>query len=123
MERLHHFAAKEVGDTELPDISPVVTIRCKSHVRASIEHSLCDLEWRSVYEDVIMGLHDLAGSVCRGNNEGWDLTKVEEHEGTVYGGDSAEGAVGEGAELVEIAQDRNPRWTWRERSLELFRVC
>lgn len=94
------------GD-DATELAPLLAVLAEDHALGAVDEAVGHGGVRAAGEGDVAGLQHLFGSGRRGDDDGWDAAEVEEHDGTVLGGEFLEDAVGEGAcELVEIANER-----------------
>lgn len=96
---------EELRDAHFADVSPVVAVGGEGEVEEAVGEFGVGVgvgEGPGAAVEVV-GAEDLLGEVGGGDDEGGDAAEVEEHDGAVVVGEVEEGAVGEGADLVEVA--------------------
>ncbi|CAA7404886.1 unnamed protein product [Spirodela intermedia] len=104
-EGLDLLEVEEVDDDGFPTPPPVLVVWGERHIAAAVDEGSGGGGEGPGDEGDVLGLEHLPRRLHGGDNEGGGLPEVEEHEGAVLAGELTEGAVRQGAELVEIADE------------------
>lgn len=121
-EGAHAPEAQQLEHAELAGLPPVLAVRGEGDVGVVEGELLSRLEDGSAGEDDVVGFKDGLQCVAGGDDEGGDAAEAEEHDWAVLLGEAEEGVVGRGADLVEVADDGQPPWSWWQILLPVIAV-
>lgn len=108
----HLPLAEEVEHGDVPHLAPRLTVLTEGNVLQAVEEPVGDARVRAGREGEVTVLHDLFSDRRRGDDDGGDPTKAEEHNGAVLLSERLQGAVGFEVELMEVADEREARRRW-----------